>query len=315
MGLYFKEYDIVGRNEDKLEEVLFEKNHQNAELSKLNKYIDNKDTIMLSTIMSALYKLRSKKLYMINKIPGKYEEEEDIIWETEIIIRNLYKALKGKRYDKIKDLIKSNNNNFFSFLIEGKSENRRILNNLLYNYYYDKNINYIGEKFYMENIFKQNSVKEVLALNPYMINQVLDYEQHPLTKEELIIQEIMDYLKVAEWKYIDSNEITKYIIELFKYNNKKTNTKEKKLLFIVSNVFQESKERNDRFYGKIMYILENTKYDPETIINYLSRDEKTLIEIMKKFIDYNREIEKGRFEELQKKSSAATAQKIYRKNP
>ena len=64
-----------------------------------------------------------------------------------------------------------------------------------------------------------------------------------------------------------------------------------------------------------MYILENTKYDPETIINYLSRDEKTLIEIMKKFIDYNREIEKGRFEELQKKSSAATAQKIYRKNP
>ena len=24
MGLYFKEYDIVGRNEDKLEEVLFE---------------------------------------------------------------------------------------------------------------------------------------------------------------------------------------------------------------------------------------------------------------------------------------------------
>lgn len=315
MGLNFKEYDIVGRNEDKLEEVLFEKNHQNAELSKLNKYIDNKDTIMLSTIMSSLYKLRSKKLYMINKIPGKYEEDEDTIWEAEIIIRNIYKALKEKRYDKIKDLIKSNNNSFFSFLIEGKSENRRILNNLLYNYYYDKNINYIGEKFYMENIFKQNSVKEVLALNPYMINQILDYEQHPLTKEELIIQEIMDYLKDAEWKYIDSNEITKYIIELFKYNNKKTNTKEKKLLFIVSNVFQESKERNDRFYGKIMYILENTKYDPETIINYLSRDEKTLIEIMKKFIDYNREIEKGRFEELQKKSSAKIAEKIYRKNP
>jgi len=315
MGLNFKEYDIVGRNEDKLEEVLFEKNHQNAELSKLNKYIDNKDTIMLSTIMSSLYKLRSKKLYMINKIPGKYEEDEDTIWEAEIIIRNIYKALKEKRYDKIKDLIKSNNNSFFSFLIEGKSENRRILNNLLYNYYYDKNINYIGEKFYMENIFKQNSVKEVLALNPYMINQILDYEQHPLTKEELIIQEIMDYLKDAEWKYIDSNEITKYIIELFKYNNKKTNTKEKKLLFIVSNVFQESKERNDRFYGKIMYILENTKYDPETIINYLSRDEKTLIEIMKKFIDYNREIEKGRFEELQEKSSAKIAEKIYRKNP
>ena len=32
MGLNFKENDIVGKKEDKLEEVLFEKNPQNAEV-------------------------------------------------------------------------------------------------------------------------------------------------------------------------------------------------------------------------------------------------------------------------------------------
>lgn len=316
MGLNFKENDVVRLQEDKLEEVLFERNPQNAEVLKINPYIDNKDVFMMHTIMSILFKLRSKKLYMKGKIPGKIEEDEDAIWETEIIIRDFYKALKENRYDKIKDFInETKKNNFITFLIEGKYENRKILSNLLYDYYKDKNVNYIGEKFYLENIIKQKNVREVLSLNPYMISQLLEYQQNPLTKEELIIQEIMDYLKYSEWNYFYPEEIIKHVIDLFEQNNQKTNAKEIKMLFIISNVFQESKERNDKFYGKIMYLLESAKYDPETIINYLSQDKKTLIEIMKKFTEFNRNIKEGRLEELETKPSAEYAQKIYRKNP
>ena len=316
MGLNFKENDVVRLQEDKLEEVLFERNPQNAEVLKINPYIDNKDVFMMHTIMSILFKLRSKKLYMKGKIPGKIEEDEDAIWETEIIIRDFYKALKEKRYDKIKNFInETQKNDFIAFLIEGKYENRKILSNLLYDYYKDKNVNYIGEKFYLENIIKQKNVREILSLNPYMISQLLDYQQNPLTKEELIIQEIMDYLKYSEWNYFYPEEIIKHVIDLFEQNNQKTNAKEIKMLFIISNVFQESKERNDKFYGKIMYLLESAKYDPETIINYLSQDKKTLIEIMKKFAEFNRNIKEGRLEELETKPSAEYAQKIYRKNP
>ena len=64
-----------------------------------------------------------------------------------------------------------------------------------------------------------------------------------------------------------------------------------------------------------MYLLESAKYDPETIINCLSQDKKTLIEIMKKFTEFNRNIKEGRLEELETKPSAEYAQKIYRKNP
>lgn len=316
MGLNFKENDIVGKKEDKLEEVLFEKNPQNAEVLKINKYIDDKDRLMLHTIMSTLFKLRSKKLYMIGKIPDKVEEDEETIWEIEIIIRNLYKALKNNRYDKIKDFLnETKKNDFLTFLMEEKNENRKVLSNLLYDYYYDKNTNYIGEKFYLENITKQKSAREILSLNPYMISQLLDYQQKPLTKEELIIQEIMDYLKYAEWNYYESDKIIKCVINLFDQNNQKIGIMERKILFIVSNVFQESKERNDNYYGKMMYLLESTKYDPEIIINCISRDKKTLIEIIKKFIEYNRQIEEGRLEELEQKPSSKYAKKIYRKNP
>jgi hypothetical protein len=316
MGLNFKENDIVGKKEDKLEEVLFEKNPQNAEVLKINKYIDDKDRLMLHTIMSTLFKLRSKKLYMIGKIPDKVEEDEETIWEIEIIIRNLYKALKNNRYDKIKDFLnETKKNDFLTFLMEEKNENRKVLSNLLYDYYYDKNTNYIGEKFYLENITKQKSAREILSLNPYMISQLLDYQQKPLTKEELIIQEIMDYLKYAEWNYYESDKIIKCVINLFEQNNQKIGIMERKILFIVSNVFQESKERNDNYYGKMMYLLESTKYDPEIIINCISRDKKTLIEIIKKFIEYNRQIEEGRLEELEQKPSSKYAKKIYRKNP
>ena len=199
--------------------------------------------------------------------------------------------------------------------MEEKNENRKVLSNLLYDYYYDKNTNYIGEKFYLENITKQKSAREILSLNPYLISQLLDYQQKPLTKEELIIQEIMDYLKYAEWNYYESDKIIKCVINLFDQNNQKIGIMERKILFIVSNVFQESKERNDNYYGKMMYLLESTKYDPEIIINCISRDKKTLIEIIKKFIEYNRQIEEGRLEELEQKPSSKYAKKIYRKNP
>lgn len=316
MGLNFKENDIVERKEDILEDTLFLNNRKHAEVRGILKYINNKDRLMLHTVMSILYKLRSKRIYMKGKMPERIKTDEYVIKETERIISRFYEDLKNNNYKHLKLFIEEpNKKDFIACLLGDQSKNRDILSDLLYKYYYERNTNYIEDKFYLETILNQNKAKEILALNPYMINQLMDYEQNPLTQEEKIIQEVMDYLNEAEWNYLLSDEIIGYVIKTLEKNNKNNNIISNKLLFIISNVYQESKERNDDFYGKLMYILENTKFDPETIINYINNDKKILIEIMKKFTEYNREIEEGRLEVLNNKPSAELAQKIYRKNP
>ena len=128
MRIDFKENDIVEFKEKVLSDTIFEKNTANAEVARINKYIDNEDRFMLQTIMSTLYKLRSKRAYMMGRIPGKYEQEENTIWETEIIIKIFYEALKENRFDKIKNFLnETKKNNLVAFLFEKKSENRRIL--------------------------------------------------------------------------------------------------------------------------------------------------------------------------------------------
>lgn len=316
MELDFKKYDIVDAKEAKLEEIVFMQNPKNANVKGLTKYIDEKDKLMLHTLLSIMFKLRSKAIYTKDKMPKSVESKETIIKETERIIGSLHRDLKRNRYDNIKDFIQEKNpNNFRDFRREKKYINRQIIGDLLYRYYLEKNTSYIGSKLYIKTLLDQNSAKEILTINPFMIGELLDYQQKPLTKEELIIQEVMDYLIEAEQNYANPDDVIKYTIELLEQNNKGFGLKENKILYIISNVYQESKERNDSFYGKMLYILENTKYEPHKIIDYLNKNNNILIEIIEKFTDYNMYLEEGRLEELEQKPSAEYAKRIYRKNP
>jgi len=151
-------------------------------------------------------------------------------------------------------------------------------------------------------------------LNPYMINQFLDYQQKPLSEEEQIIREIIDYY-IASQQYYGKPRID-HVIGLLGENNERYNNRlERKVLFIMSNTYQETKDRNDSFYGYLMDILDKMDYKPQKIINYLSNNYEKFKKILEKFIEYNMCIEEGRLEELEKQPSAQYAKRIYRKNP
>ena len=83
----------------------------------------------------------------------------------------------------------------------------------------------------------------------------------------------------------------------------------------MSNTYQETKDRNDSFYGYLMDILDKMDYKPQKIINYLGNNYDKFKKILEKFIEYNMCIEEGRLEELEKQPSAQYAKRIYRKNP
>lgn len=296
MGLDFKNYDEVTKKENEIEQIIYMQKPNRTNINGLIEQINNNDKIMLATLMSMLYKVRSKSIHMKEKIAKSAELEQDWIFMTEEIIWNLYKQSKNQKQIK-------------KFILE----NSCILEEILLKYYSEKNISYIGSKSFIDIILKQNGQKEVLALNPYMITQLLDYQQKPLTKEEQIIREVTDYHIDAQ-QYYDNPKDLDYVKHLL-YTNNTPDELHKKVLFMISNVYQETKENNDSFYGKLMYILEITNYKPLNIFNYINNDHKMFRKILERFLNYNINIEEGRLEELENKPTSTYAKKIYRKNP
>lgn len=297
MVLDFKKCDLVNSKEEEIERIVYMNNPKKTNIRGLVQHIcNNEDIIMLSTLMSMLFKIRSKSIYVKDKIDKSAEMEQESILMTEEIIWDLYKKSKNSRQIK----------KFFS-------ENDCIIEKLLLKYYSEKNTNYISEKFFIETIIEQNGQKEILSLNPFMINQILDYQQKPLTTEEQIIMELTNYYIEAQ-QYYDTPRDLEYVKHLL-YNNNETNELCRKTLFMISNVYQESKEKEDRFYGRLVHKLDKMNYKPLNIINYINNDNEMFKEVLEKFINYNINIEEGRLEELEKKPSSIYAKKIYRKNP
>ena len=299
MELDFKKMDLVSQKEDQIEKIIYMTKAGATDIKGLAQHIYyNKDSIMIQTLMSMLFKIRSKSLYMIDKVKKSEEYEQTSIFMSEEVIGSLYKRNKKNTYDDIKKRI---------------LKNGYIIKDLLLKYYAEKNTNYIENKFFIETILKQKSQKEILSLNPFMINQLLEYQQTPLRQEEQTIVELIDYYIEAQ-QYYDTPEDIEYVIYLLINNNKAE--LEKKLLFIISNMYQESKEHKDyEAYSKIARILENPACKPINMIDYVKNNKQAITEIIQKFIEYNFYIPEGRLQELETKPTAQYAKKIYRKNP
>ena len=160
MELDFKKMDLVSQKEDQIEKIIYMTKAGATDIKGLAQHIYyNKDSIMLQTLMSMLFKIRSKSLYMIDKVKKSEEYEQTSIFMSEEVIGSLYKRNKKNTYDDIKKRI---------------LKNGYIIKDLLLKYYAEKNTNYIENKFFIETILKQKSQKEILSLNPFMINQLLE---------------------------------------------------------------------------------------------------------------------------------------------
>ena len=179
-------------------------------------------------------------------------------------------------------------------------------------YFSEKQTNYIKEKFFIENIINQNKQKEVLALNPFMIIQLLDECANPLTEEELIINETIDYNVEAE-QYFDAQSDIIYTLDKLKENSNGPVEYARKKLFIISDVFQESYEKDRQLYEKMKNIFDYLKYDSEKVILYMNNDKELLYKIVKKFVDYNINIKNNRLQELENKPAEKYAKIIYNK--
>ncbi len=300
MELDFRKNNIVNSKEDEIERII-SKRTSSTNIPELANHIKkNKDIIMASTLMSILFKVRNKSIYMKDKIEISSEFEEDTIFLTQELIKMMYSTLEKRGLKGINRPL---------------LENASIINDILLKYISDKKTNYIAQKFFIETLINQNSQKEILELNPYMITELLNYQQNPLTTEEKIIREIIDYY-IESQQCFDSPKDLKYVLHLLGKNSKAFKEPEVKMLYIVSNTYQQSKEQEDyKFYNRMREIIENPSCNQSWIINYLNQNQSFTYEIINKFIKYNIDIQEGELKLLETRPTAQYAKKIYKKNP
>lgn len=267
-----------------------------------NNYIalktQEQQTIYVLTIISILYKEKCYEEYLGEKINGNPDDIAiNIIYE---IIDELKQKLEEKEFGQITKYIK-NNGSIIQYFLE--------------RHFNKKNTNYITERHSMDIIKNQKNQKELLKYNPFCINQILEYEQNPLTEQELIIEEITEFLVESQQQFTKQNDILMNIkqIMLKQYTPEKLDDV---ISFMISNTYQEIIENPmDDNKNTIVSIVENTKISPKLIIQHFINSNYFSNMILKTFMTYNLNIEKGRLEELETKESKKYAKRIYRKNP
>jgi len=180
-------------------------------------------------------------------------------------------------------------------------------------YYCRKNANYIFQKYNLEIIRKQKKEKEFIKINPLSLNQLIYYNENPLTEEEKIIAQVIEYCVEAEQKYDERFEQLEYLKKLLKQNHTEEELDDI-ILFIIRDTYQEvyQDSKNPQKYD-IMYSLENENIKPEYFIKYFKENEKFSNMFLENFIDYNLYIEEGRLEELKTKESYEKIKRLEKK--
>ena len=286
----FDEYDQISSMEDKIESIIKRINLKDNYIISYNK---EENIRYVLTIISILYKQKCYEEYLeiITKTKRKIE-----IQSLNKIIEEIYKYIKIDNFVNASKTIGK-----YGFVVQ------EILNQ----YFNKKNTNYITKQHTIESLIKQNKHKELLKYNPLIINQLLKAMQSPLTQEEQIIEDIIEFIVESQQIFFDKIDITNYIKELMKnkYGEKEL---EKVISFIISDTYQEIKENPlDKYPNIIIPIIENERITKKDIINQFNENDKFSNIILETFVKYNIEIRQGRLEELEKKSSKKYAKKLY----
>lgn len=291
--LDFEKYDKISKIELIIEDII-RKLKLDKVLIKLATESQQKQFTL--TILSILYKQKYYQEYL-KKHVIEFEQDNDIK-----ILQEIIDAIKQPlEEDKIIETIYiiKNYGYYIQFYLEM--------------YFQKKRKNYITEKHSTKLIFDQNKQKEILEINPYMINQLLSYLQKPLTKEETMIEEIMEFQMEASQTYQTEEKMLEYIKTLMKnnYNEEQLN---ETIAFIISIVYQKIiEDYNDQNRNIIKGMIENEKIDKNKIIEHFKNANSFSNKILNRFIMYVNKIEKGYLEELEHKESKKYAKKIYDK--
>lgn len=295
MKIDFEKYDETSKMEIVIEGIIkmFGLTHAYIKLS------NEKDQLIYAlTILSILYKERCYEEYLAQNINGKIDEESIAILDE--IIEELKTNIQEKDLDEVTCTIKN-----YGELIKIYLER----------YFMKKRTNYITKKHSIEIITSQNNQKQLLSYNPFAINQLLEYEQKPLTREEIIIEDIIELLMESELHCKTKEQILKKLKQLMKQKYKKEELDEV-ISFIISDTYQEVIDNPlDENRNIVIPILENSDIKKEYIIKHFNEDDNFSSMILKTFISYNYNIQEGRLEELEQKPSKEIAEKMYKKKP
>ena len=291
--LDFEEYDEISKMELIIESIIRNFRLEQVLISLAN---DEKQKIMILTILSILCKQKYYQEYL-KKHVIQYQQD-DVIQVIEEVI------------NKLKESLETNDIKEATYKLKEHGEFIQINLDM---YFQKKHANYITEKHSMKLVIDQNKQKELLETNPYTINQLLKYLQKPLTQEETIIEEMIEFQQESFQTYKIETKILKYIKALMKknYNEEQLNNT---IAFILSNVYQEVLEDyNDQNRRLIKNIVENEDLKKTELIEHFKNNDMFSNMILKKFLIYNDKIEEGCLEELQHKESKKYAKRLYDK--
>lgn len=289
----YEEYDIISTMEDVIKSIISSIGLQKAYIS-MRTY--EQQVTYILTIISILYKEKCYEEYLGKNVNGKIDDiAVNLIYE---VIDTLREQLENDELLKATRYIK---------------ENGYIIETFLQRYFEKKSTNYITKKHALEIVKSQNNQHELLEYNPFTINQLLTYENKPLTKEEIMIQEITEFLVESEQTLDEKREIFANTKELMKknYDEKKLN---EVISFIISNSYQELMEHlDDENRNIIIPIIENPNVNPKDIIDHFKEKDSFSNMFIQIFVKYNLTIKEGRLKELEEKPSKKYAKKIYQK--
>lgn len=291
--LDFEEYDEISKMELIIESIIRNFRLEQVLISLAN---DEKQKIMILTILSILCK---QKYYQ------EYLKKHVIQYQQDGVIQVIEEVI-----NKLKESLETNDIKEATYKLKEHGEFIQINLDM---YFQKKHANYITEKHSMKLVIDQNKQKELLETNPYTINQLLKYLQKPLTQEETIIEEMIEFQQESFQTYKIETKILKYIKALMKknYNEEQLNNT---IAFILSNVYQEVLEDyNDQNRRLIKNIVENEDLNKTELIEHFKNNDMFSNMILKKFLIYNDKIEEGRLEELQHKESKKYAKRLYDK--
>ena len=290
--------DYITPIEKEIKKIVNE-NHQNIINIELKDKNTQEMTLYILTILSILYKQKHFLIYEIEKMK---KIDQKLTNEFLNYVDNLNKTIKD-----IEIPIKEKN---ISKAIYEIIFDKQFISDMLEKYFSIKETNYILEKMEIEQSVKTQ--KQHIKLNPFIINQYINYDLNQLTDEEKIIADILEFNRISiiileEKETKDINDFFKQKMKLIKkqiLKNYNENEIKEVILFMISNVYQELLENSkDKAYIKIMSIIENGELTKEKLIKLFEKSESFSGNIIEKFIDYNLEIKKGRLEELKEKES------------
>lgn len=293
MRLDFQKYDEISRMEMIIEAII---NHNRLDKLLISLGTEDNQKRMILTMISMLYKQKCHHEYVKNHII-----DDDEISNIKIIYEIIDILNEELKKEKILSATRKVN------------ENGNIIQIFLEKYFEQKNINYITNKHFMKLVIEQGNQKELLSYNPYAINQLLEYIQNPLTKEEIIIADLLEYNSEAENTFNRQEKILTSVKELMKQNYKGEQLDDA-IAFILSDVYQEIIENYyDSNRNLIKSIIENKEVEKTEIIEHFKENDAFSIMILNKFFLFNKKLYEGRLKELEQKESKKYAKRIYDK--